>query len=130
MSKALERLERLFEKSEEWEYENPCTPGNENPYPEKIYYAFLKYYSKHYKAVVTYETAEDGVVTFDVDEDTLYDATGHAWFDGCFDGCVRTLESFISDYYAECISQHDDGLLGDVKVETFTKKGEKYWKED
>lgn len=125
--KGMERLECLFTFNTEWENDNPFTPGDQNPYPDKIYNAFLKFYNKYYTAIVSYQSKYDGDVVFEADEDTLYDATDRAVF-SCetFRDCVGLLESWVQDYYEDRL---DDELMSEVHVETVTKDGEKFWEE-
>ncbi len=124
MTKELERLEKLFTKCDEWINDNPCEPGDENPYIEKIYNAFLKYYAKHYNAVVSYKLKSGVEERFVVDEDALYDATAHSCFD-CIslEECFGLLEYWVGHLYEEYYWRDIDG---DVSVETFTKDGKKF----
>ena len=114
-----ERLEKYFRENEEWSKDNWGTPGDMNPWPCKIEDAFLRYFRKNYIAKVTYKLWKEGEITDEVDKDTLYDSTNHAWFDCCdIDGCLDTLKSWLVDYYEQWL---DEDLAGPVTIE-FIKK--------
>ena len=114
-----ERLEKYFKENEEWNRENWTEPGDKNPWPYKIYDAFLRYFYKNYKATVSYKTWSGKAVTIEVDKDALYDSTTHAWFDcSDIDGCIDTLETWLVDYYE---MMADEEILGPIGVD-ITKK--------
>ena len=119
----LEKLEALFTKNDEWNNDNPCEEGNKNPYPNRIQNTFIKWYAKNYTTEVSYETTEKGKISFNIDEDTIWDATTHAWFD-CLDidGCLDTVEYWIANLYEGYL--YDDGLtlVGDISVKSVEKR--------
>jgi len=116
-----ERLEKYFRENEAWhdDYDNWTVPGDRNPWPEKIYSAFLQYFHKNYVAKVSYKLQDGSDITCEADKDELYDATMHAWFD-CYDidSCIDTLETWLVDYYEQWLGED---LAGPVTVE-FIKK--------
>ena len=122
MDKRLEKLESLFKKNEEWVNENPFTPGDKNPYPDKIQDTFIKWYLKNYVMEVSYVTPEDGPVTVTVDrEDDIRNATSHAYFD-CADveSCIDLLESWVKDYYEYTVFDDWDDI-SDLTVRSIKK---------
>lgn len=123
MDKILKKLETLFEKNNEWHNDNVTTPGDENPYPDKIQETFIKYYTKNYKAEVSYVTKEDGKVCFSCDEDTIWNATNNAFFD-CFDvdACFDEIEYWIKDLYERYLYEENRILLKNIEVNTVSIK--------
>ena len=114
-----ERLEKYFKENEAWHDDNWSTPGDKNPWPYKIENAFLQYFYKNYVAKVSYKLWNEGDITDEVDKETLYNSTNHAWFDVAdLDGCIDTLECWLVDYYEEWL---DEDLAGPVSVEIVKK---------
>lgn len=119
MDKELEKLQSLFNKNKEWQNANPTTSGDKNPYPIRIENDFVKYYNKRYKAVVSYETEEEGKVTFNPNKGEIENSIYHAWFDcTTIEECLNTIEYWIKDYYESYIEDEELELVGEIEVKS------------
>ena len=122
MDKQLEKIQALLTKNKEWQDANPTTEGNKNPYPPKIEREFVKYYNKHYKAVVSYETEENGKVSFESEVHDIENSLFHAWFDcTTIEECFDTLEYWLADYQESYIECEELELVGEIEVKRVEK---------
>lgn len=123
MDKQLEKIQALLTKNKEWQDANPTTEGNKNPYPPKIEKEFVKYYNKHYKAVVSYETEENGKVSFEAEVHDIENSLCHAWFDcTTIEECFNTIEYWIGSYREDYIEYEELTLVDDIEVKSVEKK--------
>lgn len=123
MNTQLEKLQTLLEKNKEWENNYPTTSGDKNPFPPKIENAFVKYYNKYYKAIVSYETKEKGKCKFEVEKCEIEISLYHAWF-ACttIEECLNTIEYWIKDYWESYIIDEGLTLINEIEVESIERK--------
>lgn len=122
MNKSLEKIQNLLANNEEWKKQNPTTPGNENPFPPRIENAFVKYYTKHYKTVVSYETEEKGVVNINLQKGEVENSLYHAWFDcTTIEECLNTIEYWIKDYFESYMEDEELTMINEPEVESIEK---------